>query len=581
MRIKAAFFVLTLAALGACDSATTPVVVRPDVAVTVTPSTSSLTVGQTTTLVASVANDTTGTLSGVTWSSSSAVATVTASGVVTAVAPGTATITATSKFMTTKTAATIVTVAAVIPNSSGVTITPPTLSVNVGQTAQFIGQAGTAGVTYSSSATAVATVDANTGMATAVAPGTSVITATSKLNTTAKATAVLTVNIPAPFTLAVLGSGAVNERYSAEIAAGNGFAYTTTWSTRSGNRGDAVKIWNVSGASPTLVDSLKIAGVGTTSDVQISADGSLLVVSTEGLGTGSIVIYNRSNPALPTFVARHQTIETMRGVHTVKLSVINNRHYAFLQIDPGTLNGQFRVATLVIVDITNPTATQEVFVREMGRPYIHDVFVRDGLLFAALWDDGMTIFDVGGGGRGGSPSNPVTISNVRTVTGDIHNIAWIHDPQTGSKKYVFLGEEGPSSGGIGAGGAASGDIHVMDITDIAAPREVAIFAVPGAGVHNFFVDEPSGILYAAYYNAGVRAIDVRGDLGTCTTAQRSTKLSVTGAPLCDLRLMGREAGIGLATGGFYIWGVTLQGTRLYASDMAKGIVTLDASPLKR
>ena len=35
----------------------------------------------------------------------------------------------------------------------------------------------------------------------------------------------------------------------------------------------------------------------------------------------------------------------------------------------------------------------------------------------------------------------------------------------------------------------------------------------GAGAHNFSVDEAKGLLYAAYYNAGVRVLDVRGDLG--------------------------------------------------------------------
>ena len=52
----------------------------------------------------------------------------------------------------------------------------------------------------------------------------------------------------------------------------------------------------------------------------------------------------------------------------------------------------------------------------------------------------------------------------------------------------------------------------------AGGREVAM-APSHAGTHNFWVDEPSGILYAAYYNGGVRALDVRGDLGACAEAQ--------------------------------------------------------------
>jgi hypothetical protein len=218
----------------------------------------------------------------------------------------------------------------------------------------------------------------------------------------------------------------------------------------------------------------------------------------------------------------------------------------------------------------------------MGNPYIHDVFVRDGLLFAALWNDGMTVFDVGGGGKGGSPSNPVVISNVRTVSGKIHNIWWYYDP-SGSKKYAFLGEEGPGS----IGSSSAGDIHVFDVSNLSAPKEVAMYSPgPGTGTHNFWVDEQSGVLYAAYYNGGVRALDIRGDLSTCTVEQRASYTAVpvvsggVGAPLCNLRLMGREIGNALTTGGYYVWGVMMQGNRLYASDMGKGLVVLDISNLK-
>ena len=40
----------------------------------------------------------------------------------------------------------------------------------------------------------------------------------------------------------------------------------------------------------------------------------------------------------------------------------------------------------------------------------------------------------------------------------------------------------------------------------------AWFTFPGAGPHNFWLDESRAILYAAYYNAGVLAIDVSGEL---------------------------------------------------------------------
>ena len=59
---------------------------------------------------------------------------------------------------------------------------------------------------------------------------------------------------------------------------------------------------------------------------------------------------------------------------------------------------------------------------------------------------------------------------------------------------------------------SSGDIHVVDVSDLAHPREVAFFHLDGAGTHNFWMDEAQQILYAAYYNGGVVALDVSGTL---------------------------------------------------------------------
>jgi hypothetical protein len=134
-------------------------------------------------------------------------------------------------------------------------------------------------------------------------------------------------------------------------------------------------------------------------------------------------------------------------------------------------------------------------------------------------------------------------------------------------KYAFIGEEGPSTGS-----QASGDIHVVDVSNMSAPREVAYYTVPGAGTHNFSVDEVNGILYAAYYNGGVRAIDVRGDLDTCTDAQRSHPNGSVVA-LCDLTRMGRELAVGLVIPGnpVFIWGVQYTGGAVYASDMLAGL----------
>src|SRR5690554_4094328 len=160
-----------------------------------------------------------------------------------------------------------------------------------------------------------------------------------------------------PIALPVLGHGPVPERYTAEVAVRDGWAYTTTWGRRTAV-GNAVKIWDVSGRTPALVDSLIIDGATTTGDVQISDDGALLVVATEYV-PGSIVVFDRSDPARPRRLSRFQAASTRNGVHTVKLGRVDGRLYAFLAVNPDP-------PQLVVVDLTEPAAPEEVLVRPMG-----------------------------------------------------------------------------------------------------------------------------------------------------------------------------------------------------------------------
>jgi hypothetical protein len=184
---------------------------------------------------------------------------------------------------------------------------------------------------------------------------------------------------------------------------------------------------------------------------------------------------------------------------------------------------------------------------------IHDTFVREGIAFVFAWDSGVRIFDVGNGIRGGSPSNPVLISRVVTQGGQAHNGWWFHNPNTQEKKYLFVGEEGPGL----VGSSSSGDIHVVDVSNLAAPVEVATFNLAGAGVHNFWMDEQAEILYAAYYNGGVVSIDVSGTLTGNLAARKIDDL--------------------VPAAGSYVWGVQLFNGSVYASDMVNGFWQLSST----
>lgn len=368
--------------------------------------------------------------------------------------------------------------------------------------------------------------------------------------------------------LAVDGRGDVPDRFSAELWVVGNIAYTTTWGSRTSSTGvapgNAIKIWDVSGSTPVLRDSVIVSGATTLGDIQASDDGKLLIVATER-SVGSIAVFDISDPLHPRQLSRFSSANTDPGVHTAEVQRVNGKLYAFLSVDPGS---SFP-ARLVIVDLSNPAAPTEVLSKIMGNPYVHDVYVRDGILMTALWNDGVSIFDVGGGGKGGTVAAPVLLGNVKTVGGKVHNVWWYHDPG-GSKRYAIVGEEGPGS----MTGGASGDIHVLDVSDFANPVEVAFYTVAGAGPHNFSVDESRGILFAAFYNAGVKALDIRGDLGGCSAKLKSSD------GRCDLAKMGREIGHGLSDAGMsvYVWGVQSVGAKVYASDMINGLWKLQTVP---
>lgn len=160
----------------------------PVATVTVSPASASVVTGATQQLTAITKDASNNVLTGrtVTWASSNAAAaTVDANGLVTAVATGTATITATSEGQSGTSTITVTPTPAPVAT---VTVAPLTASVVAGGTQQLTATTSDAAgnaltgraVSWSSNAPSVATVNASTGLVSAVSPGTATITATSE-----------------------------------------------------------------------------------------------------------------------------------------------------------------------------------------------------------------------------------------------------------------------------------------------------------------------------------------------------------------------------------------------------------------
>lgn len=189
---------------------------------------------------------------------------------------------------------------------------------------------------------------------------------------------------------------------------------------------------------------------------------------------------------------------------------------------------------------------------------VHDIFVRDGIALVSAWNTGLLLYDVGAGLAGGSPESPAPVSSVVPTLGTVgsartHNAWWFHNPANGERRYVFVGQEGPGS----LGARSSGDLTVIDVSDLRNPVQSAFYHLDDAGTHNFWMDEPAGILYVAYYNAGVVGLDVSGTL-TGDLVSREIFRTVPGGP------------------DTYVWGVMLHQGALYATDMIDGLYRLAA-----
>lgn len=348
---------------------------------------------------------------------------------------------------------------------------------------------------------------------------------------------------------AVTGGGNnVTERFTSDLWVAGGYAYTGSWGNR-GVQGNAVKVWQLGGGgAPTLVDSIITGGTGTISDIQVSDDGQWLVYTTENGANQGVYAYELVTPGHPTFRAKLTNVGGF-GLHTGTIATIAGKLYAFAARDPAN-------CALKIYDLSSAgsgTITEASSTSIPDHYCIHDTFVRDGYAFVFAWDEGLYIYDVGNGALGGSPQLPRLVSHTGSQAsprfgGQTHNGWWYWSP-TGEKKYLFIGEEGPGS----VGASSSGDIHVVDVSDFTKPVEVGSFNLPGAGTHNFWVDESRQILYAAYYNGGVVALDISGTLEGNLSSRLIANLKPGG------------------TGNTYVWGVMLYNGSLYASDMVSGL----------
>lgn len=287
---------------------------------------------------------------------------------------------------------------------------------------------------------------------------------------------------------------------------GRDYAITGTW----GGNGEAY-FWDVTDPANMVPTDTVTVDARTVNDVKISEDGTLAVITREGASNrrNGIVILDVRDPHNVEIISEY-TEDLTGGVHNAFIyedhvyAVNNGRKYDVINIE----------------DPANPYTVSQ-FELDTPNRSIHDVWIEDGIAYSSNWSDGLVIVDVGSTPQAdtpeghelgvGSPSNPVKLGQYKYPSGWNHAAFPFKSESTGDF-YVIAGDEAFPDG-INVENQPTipaGWIHFVKFDGWDNPEEVARYEIPEAGTHNMWVDGDT--LYVAYYNAGLRVIDISGEL---------------------------------------------------------------------
>jgi hypothetical protein len=311
------------------------------------------------------------------------------------------------------------------------------------------------------------------------------------------------------------GQGRVSEVHTSDFWVfegndGRDYAISGTW----GADGWAY-MWDVTDRTNLVkTDSIQV-DARTVNDVKVSPGARYATMTREGASNrrNGLVILDLADPAHP------------RIASVVDEGLTGGVHNAFPMEDHVyALSAGEKYVIIDVEDIYNPRVVSEV---QHGNCRIHDVWVLDGLAFSAQWACGIIVYDVGNGAWGGTPENPVFVSELATPGGRTHAVFPYYQASTG-KFLVFAGDEIMSRQGMALGGGSdfrpydpetgeggvpshtAGYVHILDFTEMESPLKIARYKVPEYGTHNIWVEDD--VLYQAYYEGGLRVVDVSGEL---------------------------------------------------------------------
>jgi hypothetical protein len=450
------------------------------------------------------------------WSSENpAIATVDSAGMVRAVKPGKATIRAAGDGVTGETAVTVV------KNPiSTLIVTPATSSAKTGDVIHFSVRNKNGAATGVEIAWSIRESGAHIwpdGAFVASRPGT--YTALASAGDREASASIIVAPRDIERQVDVVGHAMPKDEQFAEEWIWDHYAYLSAIS-------DKLYIFDIADpAHPQAADPLKV-DARLINDVSVTPDGKIGVITREGASSrkNGIVFLDTTDPLHPKVLSEY-TATVTGGVHSAYV----NSHYVYLTDDAtGSLRvidfadpknpkevARWQVENSGQSQMKVPIPTEEGGGFTMAGRYLHDDQVVDGLAYLAYWRDGLVILDVGNGIRGGSPEHPQFVSQYRFNYDELYGSGWVAGAHAvyRYKNYVFVGDEVfPGHFDLASHERipVRGIAHVLDVSDLQNPREVATYSVPEAGSHNIWVVDD--VMYMGYYNGGARVVDVSGEL---------------------------------------------------------------------
>ena len=272
-------------------------------------------------------------------------------------------------------------------------------------------------------------------------------------------------------------------------------------------------------ANPKLLDTLKV-DARLINDVSTTPDEKIGVFTREGASNRKNgIVFLDTSDASHLKVLSEYTATVSGGVHSAYI----DGHYVYLTDDA---TGSLRVIDFQDAkhpkevarwQTENPTVVtinSEMGSMTSGR-YLHDLQVKDGLAYLAYWRDGLVILDVGNGVAGGSPENPKLVSQYHFNHYELYGDGWLAGTHSvfRYKNYLFVGDEVfPAIFNLEDRDRipVRAICHVMDVSDLKHPKEVAQYEAPEGGSHNFWA--ANDMLYEGYYSGGARVLDISGEL---------------------------------------------------------------------